>query len=55
MLAGTAVSAIIGYFCVKYLIQFVAKHSLVGFAYYCWAVGAIMLFVLCFKPAAVAG
>lgn len=46
MLAGMAFSAIVGYLCVKYFIQFVAKHSLVGFAVYCWAMGAIMWVVL---------
>lgn len=46
MLAGTAVSAVVGYFCVKYFIQYVAKHSLAGFAYYCWATGAVMLLLL---------
>lgn len=43
MLAGAACSAVVGYFCVKYLIQYVASHSLVGFAVYCWVIGAVML------------
>ncbi|MEM0950918.1 MAG: undecaprenyl-diphosphate phosphatase [Cyanobacteria bacterium P01_H01_bin.74] len=42
MLVGTAVSAIVGYFCVKYLIQFVANNSLFGFSVYCWVLGATM-------------
>ena len=46
MLLGTVVSGIVGYFCVKYFIQFVSRHSLVGFACYCWTVGLLMLFFL---------
>jgi undecaprenyl-diphosphatase len=43
MLLGMLTSTISGYFCVKYLIRFVASHSLVGFAVYCWAIGILML------------
>lgn len=46
MMAGTVTSAVVGYYCVKYLIQFVAKNSLVVFAFYCWTLGAIMFMVL---------
>ena len=50
MLVGTALSAIVGYVCVKYLIQYVAHHSLVGFAVYCWTLGAIMLITFLSVP-----
>lgn len=50
MLAGTAISAVVGYVCVKYLIQYVANHSLVGFAVYCWIVGAIMFATFALVP-----
>ncbi len=43
MIIGTAVSAVVGYFCVKYFILFVAKYSLKGFAYYCWTIGLTLL------------
>ncbi len=45
MLSGTVVSAIVGYYCVKQFIQFVASHSLKPFAVYCWGMGiAIMIY-----------
>ncbi len=44
MLVGVLVTTVVAYFCVKYFILFVAKHSLKGFAYYCWAVGLLMAF-----------
>ena len=40
--AGTIVSAVVGYFCIKYFLKFVAKFSLAIFAYYCIIVGGIM-------------
>jgi undecaprenyl-diphosphatase len=46
MMAGTVVSGIVGYYCVKYLIQFVAKNSLTVFALYCWLLGLVMFSVL---------
>ncbi|MBY0404946.1 MAG: undecaprenyl-diphosphate phosphatase [Cyanobacteria bacterium] len=46
MLTGTALSAIVGYFCVKYFIQYVANHSLKGFAIYCWVIGITMFCIL---------
>lgn len=56
MLIGTAFSAVVGYFCVKYLIQFVANNSLVGFAIYCWVLGAAMFATFMLMPTgAVAG
>lgn len=36
---GTIVSAIVGYFCIKYFLIFVSKFSLKIFAYYCVIVG----------------
>ncbi len=42
MIIGVMVTMFVAYFCVKYFVRFVAKHSLKGFAYYCWAVGAFM-------------
>jgi undecaprenyl-diphosphatase len=50
MLAGVAVSAISGYLCVKYLIRYVASHSLNGFALYCLLMGAIMFFLFMGMP-----
>jgi undecaprenyl-diphosphatase len=50
MLAGTAVSAITGYLCVKYLIRYVATHSLNVFAIYCWVMGLIMLVLFTVTP-----
>ncbi len=43
MLLGMAVSGVVGYLCVKYFILFVARHTLTGFAIYCWVMGALML------------
>ena len=39
---GFLVSAITGYFCVKYFMSFLNKYSLNCFAYYCWIVGLLM-------------
>ena len=38
---GTIVSAIVGYICIKYFLQFLSKFSLRIFAYYCIIVGFI--------------
>ncbi|MEB3206322.1 MAG: undecaprenyl-diphosphate phosphatase [Vampirovibrionales bacterium] len=40
MVIGTLVSAVVGYSCVAFFVNFVAKHSLKPFAYYCW--GAVL-------------
>jgi undecaprenyl pyrophosphate phosphatase UppP len=37
---GVGVSAVVGYFTVKYFIRFLAGHSLRGFAWYRLAVAA---------------
>lgn len=39
ILIGTIVSAVVGYFCIKYFLNFLAKYSLRAFAYYCFAAG----------------
>jgi undecaprenyl-diphosphatase len=43
MLAGTVVSGLVGYGCVKYFLRFVANHSLLPFSIYCWIVSTLML------------
>jgi len=42
ILIGTAISTIVGYYCIKYFIIFISKHKLNIFAYYCWVVGLAM-------------
>lgn len=39
IIAGTIVSAIVGYLCVKYFLKFVGKYSLAFFGYYCIIIG----------------
>lgn len=39
---GFVVSFISGYFCIKYFLKFLGKHSMKIFAYYCWIVGLFM-------------
>lgn len=41
IIVGTVVSAIVGYLCIKYFLQFLAKYSLKVFAYYCLIVGFV--------------
>lgn len=43
---GFLVSMLVGYFCVKYFMQFLNKYSMKCFSYYCWIVGvcAIVFF-----------
>ena len=36
---GTFVSAVVGYFCIKYFLKFVSKFSLAVFGYYCLIMG----------------
>ncbi|MBQ2645166.1 undecaprenyl-diphosphate phosphatase [bacterium] len=45
---GFIISAIVGYFCVKYFMAFLNKYSMKCFAYYCWIVGlcAIIFFAI---------
>jgi undecaprenyl-diphosphatase len=40
IIAGTLVSGLTGYFCIKYFIKFVSKFSLAVFGYYCIIAGA---------------
>lgn len=42
ILAGTLVSTLVGYYCIKYFIIFISKNKLNIFAIYCWIVGAAM-------------
>lgn len=42
LIVGFFVSLIISYFCIKYFMQFLGKHSMKIFAYYCWAMGLFM-------------
>jgi len=39
IIAGTIVSAVVGYLCIKYFIKFISKFSLAIFAYYCIIAG----------------
>lgn len=41
---GTVISGIVGYFCIKYFIKFLSKHSLNAFGIYCVIVGLGMFF-----------
>jgi undecaprenyl-diphosphatase len=49
IIVGTIVSSIVGYFCIKYFLKFLAKFSLTFFGYYCILLGGIMaiFFKLC--------
>ena len=41
IIVGTAVSAIVGYLCIKYFLKFVGKFSLGIFGYYCLIMGIV--------------
>ena len=41
IIAGTFVSAIVGYLCIKYFLKFIGKFSLAVFGYYCLIMGII--------------
>ncbi len=41
ILIGTFVSAVVGYICIKYFLEFLSKYSLRAFGYYCLIVGFI--------------
>ena len=41
IIAGTVVSGIVGYVCIKYFLKFVSKFSLSIFGYYCLIAGII--------------
>lgn len=42
IVVGTIISGIVGYFCIKYFLKFIAKFSLAFFAFYCIIVGGSM-------------
>lgn len=42
ILIGFLSSAIVGYFCIKYFMQFLSKYSMKVFAFYCFIVGILM-------------
>lgn len=42
---GFITSFVVGYICIKYFMKFLAKSSLKGFAYYCWIIGILMMFI----------
>lgn len=44
IIAGTVVSGIVGYLCIKYFLKFVSKFSLGIFGYYCLIMGIITAF-----------
>lgn len=43
ILIGTVVSAVVGYFCIKYFLKFVARFSMNFFAYYCIIAGLMVI------------
>lgn len=45
IILGCAASFITGFFCIKYFMKFLEKFSLKCFAYYCWIVGVLMIFI----------
>lgn len=45
IIIGTIISAIVGYYCIKYFIIFISKNKLNVFAIYCWIVGLAMFLV----------
>jgi undecaprenyl-diphosphatase len=42
---GFAAAAISGYFCIKFLLQYLQRHSIAVFAYYRWALAALIVLV----------
>jgi undecaprenyl-diphosphatase len=42
---GFAAAAIAGYFCIKFLLQYLQQHSVAVFAYYRWALAAVIVIV----------
>lgn len=48
MITGCVLSFITGYLCIKFFMKFLEKFSLKYFAYYCWIIGIIMVFVSLF-------
>ena len=48
IIIGTVVSAIVGYICIKYFLEFLSKYSLRVFAYYCFIAGLIFSLLFTF-------
>ncbi|HEX2978845.1 MAG TPA: undecaprenyl-diphosphatase UppP [Anaerolineaceae bacterium] len=44
VLAGTLTSAVVGYLCIHWLLQFLNRRSLTAFAVYCLALAGVVLF-----------
>lgn len=42
---GCAASFITGFLCIKFFMKFIEKFGLRLFAYYCWIIGALMIFI----------
>lgn len=49
IIAGTLVSALVGYYCIKYFIIFITKNKLTVFAVYCWVIGLGMAMFFSFS------
>ncbi|MBO6256618.1 undecaprenyl-diphosphate phosphatase, partial [bacterium] len=50
IILGTIVSAIVGYFCIKYFMKFISKFSLNIFGWYCVLMGIFtMIFFIIYK------
>jgi undecaprenyl-diphosphatase len=45
LLVGLIVTAVVGYFSLRLLLRIVMKGRLYLFAFYCWAVGSVVLLV----------
>lgn len=50
LVCGALAAGIVGYFCIKYFIQFLSKYNLLCFAYYCWVVGVLMAIFFYMNP-----
>ena len=48
-LVGVAISAVVGYFCIRLLRMIADKGKFGWFAYYCWAAGALTLILCIFQ------
>lgn len=48
IIAGTIASGVVGYYCIKYFLKFVARFSLNFFAYYCIILGTIFAILFSF-------
>lgn len=45
LIAGFLSAVIFGYLAVRFMMDYIQKHSLILFAYYCWIVGALTLII----------